>query len=97
MFQIKDSVYNHCFILSEFHSALRKLILINQIKSDIVNQSRARITLKQILTALRLNTDSNNSMFKAINIYNVKTALRRNALKSFTFIQTLLQNLHRDD
>ncbi len=52
--------------------------------------------LQQILTALWLDSDSNNSMFKAADIYNVKTALHHNALKSFTFIQVLIQNLHRD-
>ncbi len=35
-------------------------------------------------------------MFKAVDIYNVKTALRHDALESFTFIQALIQNLHHD-
>ncbi len=35
-------------------------------------------------------------MFKAADIYNAKTALCRDILDSFTFIQALLQNLHRE-
>jgi len=96
LLRIEDSAHNHDSILPESHSALRKLTLINQIKDDIANQSRARITLRQILTALRLDSDSNNSMFKAADIYNVKAALRRDALESLTSIQALIQNLHRD-
>ena len=94
--QNQNSAHNHGPTLSESHSALRKLTLINQIKDDIANQNRARITSRQILTALWLDSDSNNSMFKAADIYNVKTALRHDALKSLTFIQALIQNLHRD-
>jgi hypothetical protein len=96
LLRIEDSAHNHDSILFESYSALWKLTLINQIKDDIANQSRARITLRQILTALRLDNDSNNSMFKAADIYNVKTALRRDALESFTSIQALIQNLYRD-
>ncbi len=97
MLKIEDSAHNHEFILSESHSALRKLTLINQIKANIAHQSRVRITLRQMLTALQLDSDLNNSMFKAADIYNAKIALRRDALRSFTFIQALLQNLHHDD
>ncbi len=97
MLKIEDSAHNHESILSESHSALRKLTFINQIKANIAHQSRARIMLRQMLTALRLDSDSNNSMFKAADIYNAKIAFHHDALKSFTSIQALLQNLHHDD
>jgi hypothetical protein len=61
------------------------------------HQSRARITPRQMLTTLRLDNDPDNPMFKAADIYNVKAALRRDALGPLTPIQALLQNLHRDD
>ena len=37
LLRIKDSAHNHDSILSESHSALWKLTLINQIKNDIAN------------------------------------------------------------
>ncbi len=97
MLKIEDPAHNHEPTLSESHPALRKLALTNQIKANIAHQSRARITLRQMLTALRLDSDPDNSMFKAADIYNAKVALRRDALRPLTSIQALLQNLHRDD
>ena len=94
--QNQYSTHNHDSTLFESHLALRKLTLINQIKESITNQNHARITLRQILTTLQLDSDLNNLMFKAADIYNVKTALHCNALNSFTFIQALIQNLHHD-
>jgi len=44
---------------------LRKLALTNQIKDVIANQSRARITPRQILTVLRLDSHPDNLIFKA--------------------------------
>jgi hypothetical protein len=36
-------------------------------------------------------------MFKARNIYNVKTQMRRKTLESLTFVQTLIRELDQDD
>jgi len=90
LLRIEDSAHNHNSTLPRSHLALRKLALTNQIKDNIASQSRARITPRQILTALRLDSDPDNSMFKAGNIYNAKAALRRNALESLTSIQALI-------
>ena len=37
LLRIEDSAHNHCSILSESHSALWKLTLINQIKANIAH------------------------------------------------------------
>jgi len=96
LLRIEDPAHNHDPTLPGSHPALRKLALTNQIKDGIANQSRARITPRQILTALRLDSDPDNPMFKAADIYNAKAALRRDALGPLTSIQALIQNLHRD-
>ncbi len=75
MLSIKNSAHNHIFTLLESHSALRKLIMINEIQAEIAKQSRIRITSKQILITLRINENSDNSMFKSFNIYNVKVII----------------------
>ncbi len=95
MLSIKNPTYNHTSTLLESHLALRKLTIIDEIQAKIAKQSRTRITSKQILTTLCIDENSNNSMFKLSDIYNVKVAIRRHALESVTLIQALLQNLHR--
>ncbi len=97
MLRIEDPAHNHEPTLPESHPALRKLALTDQIKANIAHQSRARIRPRQMLTALRLDSDPDNPMFKAADIYNAKAALRRDTLRPLTPIQALLQNLHRDD
>jgi hypothetical protein len=96
LLRIENPAHNHCPTLPGSHPALRKLALTNQIKANIAHQSRSRITPKQILTTLRLDSDPENPMFKPADIYNAKAALRRDTLSSLTPIQALLQNLHRE-
>ncbi len=69
--------------------------MTDEIQKKIAKQSRTRITPKQILIILRINENSNNSVFKTSNIYNAKALIRRQALESLTLIQALLQNLYR--
>lgn len=90
MLIINNLTHNHDSTLKNAYSAIQKLTIIDEIQKKIAKQSQTRITSKQIFITLCIDENSDNSLFKTLNIYNVKTFIQRQALKSFTFIQALL-------
>ena len=77
MLTMKIFFHNHIFILSESHSALRKMMLNEKIIDDIKRQNRVDILPTKILSELRFDINEENSMFKPQNIYNAKTKIKR--------------------
>ncbi len=98
--KIVNERHNHSAILVDAHSAHRKIVMNEKMKSEIFKTLTVQIRLSQIISALRVLdsvTDVNiensenlrivNSLFKSRDIYNVKTQLRRETLESLTSIQ----------
>ncbi len=99
-YEIKNSEHNHDVIISEFHSVLRRMTMISEMKSDISRQLTVQIASSKILFTLRFdfaNFNDINSLFKSRDIYNVKAKLRRDDLDSLASIQALMRELNRDD
>jgi alcohol dehydrogenase class IV len=98
--KIVSERHNHSAILVEAHSVHRKLVMINEIKSEIFKALTVQIRSSQVLSSLRIsdsvtevNIDNSknprivNSLFKSRDIYNVKTQIRRETLRSLTSVQ----------
>ena len=94
---IRNEDHNHTATLAVAHSALRKLVMIAEIRKSITSLIKVKVKSSQILTYLRLNANEDNSLFIRHNIYNAKTYLKRKTLDVLSFIQALLQNLKRKD
>jgi hypothetical protein len=89
---VRDSDHNHESSTSVAHSALRKLVIIDEVvKFDITRQFKIQISLVKILSTLRLNNEE--SIFKTRDLYNLKTKMRRTELDSLTSIQALMRQL----
>ena len=86
MLTTKNYFHNHIFILSESHSALRKITLNEKIIDVIKQQSKINILSIKILFELRFDINEKNSMFKFQNIYNAKTKIKRQMFKTFTSV-----------
>ena len=95
---VLDPTHNHGHTIPSSHPSLRKIELTQAIKETVANQTRTGSRPSQILSSLRLNQDEENPIFKASDIYNIKTSLRTEALRSLTLVQALVQQLHiRED
>ncbi len=78
-----------------------------EIRNDISRQLQVQTRSFEIFTNFRIfefiissnfeNSEKFNSMFKSRDIYNLKAELRRESLKSFTFIQALIRELKQED
>ncbi len=99
MYEIKNWKYNHAFSVAELHSVLRRMTMIDEIKSDISRQLIVRTASSRVLFTLRLDEFANfdNSMIKSRNIYNLRAQLRRDDLESLIFIQTLMRKLNENE
>jgi head-tail adaptor len=98
--------HNHSFIFADAHSVQRKIALTSEIRNDIAKQLRVQTKSSQILSSFRIfdfidssSSDSENSvvinsLFKSRDIYNLKTKLHREFLKSLTSIQALIRELN---
>ncbi len=98
--KIVNERHNHSAIFVDAHSAHRKLVMNEEMKSEIFKTLIVQIRSSQIIFALRVldsMTDVNiensensrivNSLFKSQDIYNVKRQLRRETLESLTSVQ----------
>jgi hypothetical protein len=99
MYEIKNFKHNHAFSVVESHSVLRRMTMIDEIKSDISRQLTVKTASFRILSTLRLDEFANvdNSMIKSRNIYNLRAQLRRDDLRSLTLIQILMRELNEND
>ncbi len=88
---VRDFDHNHDSFISVAHFALRKLVIIDEVKSDISRQFKIQISLAKILSTLRLNNEE--LIFKTRDLYNLKTNMRRTALDFLTSIQALMRQL----
>jgi hypothetical protein len=107
--KIINLAHNHDFNFVDSHFILRKLIMTSEIKSQISRQIAVQITSFKIIFSLRIfdsvakmNTKNSEnltitSLFKTRNIYNVKTQIRREQLRSLTSIQTLIRKFEKTD
>ncbi len=96
--------HNHSLNFVDFHSVQRKIAMTSEIKNDIARQLKIQATSFQIISSLRIsnsiddsfvdskNSEIINSLIKSRDIYNLKTKFRRDSLKSFTFVQTLIES-----
>lgn len=80
-----------------FHSALRKLVYIDKVKSDIVRQVQVQTASRKILFFLRLNADEKNPFFKTRDLYNFKAKMRREKLGPLISVQALMKHLDEKD
>jgi hypothetical protein len=98
--KIVNEEHNDSATLVEAHSVHRKLVMIDEIKSEIFKALAVQTWSSQVLFSLRIldsmieiNIDDSknpriiNSLFKSRDIYNVKTQLRRETLRSLTSMQ----------
>jgi hypothetical protein len=98
--KIVNDRHNHAATFVDVHSAYKKIAMNEKIINEIFKTLIVQIRSFQIIFALRVldsMTDVNiensensrivNSLFKSRDIYNVKTQLRRETLKSLTFVQ----------
>ncbi len=105
--------HNHATILTDFHSAQRKIAMTAEIRNDVSRQLQIQIKSAEIFTSLRIleftlsaNLDDSKydfensiiiSLFKSRDIYNLKTKLRRESLKSLISSQALIRELKQKD
>ncbi len=78
-----------------------------EIRNDISRQLQIQTKSSEIFTSFRIsefiissnleNFEEFNSMFKSRDIYNLKVELRRESLKSLTFIQILIRELKQEN
>ncbi len=92
---IREATHNHSSIIESFHSMLRKMTMIIEMKSSIDAQLKAQFTASQILIIMRLKDE--NCILRAKDIYNAKQAIRLQNLDSLTSTQYLLRSLKRDN
>ncbi len=88
---------NHKATLPGSHLVIRKLALTPAVQDLITRESRVGVKPTQILSALRLDKDEENPMFKRKDIYNAKSAIRAKALGSYTPIQALIIELYNQE
>jgi len=94
---VKDPNHNHKATLPGSHLVIRKLALTPAVQDLITRESRVGVKPTQILSALRLDKDEENPMFKRKDIYNAKSAIRAKALGSYTPIQALIIELYNQE
>ena len=94
---IWNSEHNHEVILAEIHSTIRKLMMMMKIYNEITHQIRIEMNFNQILIHLWLDINETQSLFKCMNIYNVKNSMRSQTLSALTLIQTLFQQLQLNE
>ena len=94
-YKIKSSEHNYNFILTSAHSVHRRTVMIEKMKSIIQTQCKINTDIKNILSAIRLNIDSENSLFKTRDVYNQRQSMRQKAMSSDTSIQSLMRKLFR--
>ncbi len=86
------------------------MTLISKMRIDIQRQLTVQVASAMILSSLQIsnsiievNFDDLkhsyivNSLLNARDIYNVKTIMRRDALKSLTSVQVFIRELDQDD
>ena len=85
---IRNDTHNHEIILRDAHLVLRKMTMTHEMKQNIAHQFRTQVTSTTILISLRLNDNNNSedSIFKSKNIYNVRAFIKKRALNSLTSI-----------
>ncbi len=95
--RVKNSTYNHNYILPGSHPSIRKISMTEKVQNTIINQTRSEFKSKTIFIELRLSSKTNDedSIYKPSDIYNVKSKARSEALGSITPTQTLVVQLHR--
>ena len=99
--EVVDPTHNHEATLSGAHSVHRKIAMTSRLQSDISNVLKVQIRSSQIFFSIRVfsNPDAEGedekffNIFKARDIYNLKTTMRRETLRPLTPVQTLLHQL----
>jgi hypothetical protein len=104
-----NSEHNHDSIIVDAHSVHRRRVLIEEIKSEITRQLTMQIASEKMLSSLRISDSATSidlnhfenfvivSLLKARDIYNVKTQMRRDALRFLTSMQALIRFLNESD
>ena len=94
---MKDSHYNYPPTLASFHPIYRKAAMTDEIKNTIVVQTRINSSTKHILSAIRLDTEEENPVFKARDIYNHRAAKRLEELGPYSPLQAFMVELSQRD
>lgn len=90
---IRNLNHNYEPTLRGSHLTLRKLTMTDEVKQSIARQSRTQAAPATILTNLRLDGNSENPVFKRKDIYNVRAAIKKDALDFLSPIQALMKFL----
>ena len=102
--EMTNGIHNYAATLTDVHSALKKIAMIDQMKNEIFKILKIQISFVRIVFSLRVvdsvidvsfadssNFEIVNSMFKLRNIYNMKAQLRREAFGPLTPVQALIK------
>ena len=96
---MEDSTHNHDYIMPGSYPSLRKIAATATVQDDVINQTRTGARPSQILSSLRLaknkRSGEENPIFKPVDVYNIKSKARSEALGLMTSLQALVQALHR--
>ena len=94
---IIDDHHNHKPTLEGSHVVHRKNAMTKNIKDKIVVQTRIHFSIKQILSGLRFDDDKENSIVKPLDIYNIRAKHRREELRLYNAVQTLMLELSEEE
>ena len=92
-----NSKHNYIFSnIFKTHSVLKRFAMTSEIRNEMIRQLIIQIAFFKVLAVMRVDDLTiTNSMFIARNVYNFQAQLRRNELKSLTFIQALIREFKR--
>lgn len=93
MLKVRHEDHNHTPTLRGSHPVHRRLTMTDEMKDQIRIQSRTETRPQQILTHLRLDTNEEDPIIKAQDIYNQRALMRHETLRNLTATQALLREL----
>ena len=70
-------------------------VIIKKMKSIIETQIKINTNIRNILSKIRLNSDFENSLINARDIYNQRQNMRQKTMNFDTSIQSLMRKLIR--
>ena len=73
---VKDSHHNHAPTLAGSHPVHRKIAMTDDVQNTVAVHTRNNLSTKQILSAIRIDTNKEAPLFKSRDIYNQRAALR---------------------
>ena len=75
---VKNPEHNHPPTLADAHSVHRQIAMTKEVQNIIAVQMRINSSAKRIFSAIQLDTDEKNPIFKSRDIYNQCTSQKSN-------------------